>query len=724
MASQRHQVNRQIETLLVLTSQEKTEDGAASSNTKFTVHLNNSSKTHAIRAAHLLHAHIPNMFDNVRGSGNTFTLTMTSYVYGTSTQYTLTIPNGYYSLTELITAFNQAAQQYGLQVAHNPALAPPLNERLTMTFTPALETISTDLVSNYSNFTEVTTLPGPSNPVVSLPHESLPDNAGYVGMWMTVKEQVKFKGIQTIDYGPDTASIPATGTFAKWTGYVNDTTNGTPGYGTLTSSNNGLHSKAVDGVFSTSYLSAWAGTNNAYDAATGAYLQTTSTDVIANYGGLGYTAQPVLGEWVQFKFPEEVVINELKPYATQANEFTFAGSMDGIQWYYLTAGTGAQDNGVPPPNLASYSFNGTRVRYVRFIITNASNFTGGIDQYEKARVQELEMYVSAPYRRTHYHAIYRLDYHDPAYGNVFNRPSEIDRVDALDPANAAFVTQTQLKIFRTEEVSREGNVATHQEVDFSTGEPLDFSDPAYTLEPGYYYIVSKPPVDSIGQPLREGTWAINLAADENHTYAGVDTLIAQTEYEGDMGGGQVSETGIKIALGMGSQSTLGPIIYPYLIANYQLERTGFPTGTIQSSTAGRSYDLLTSTLGFSNNIGIMVNGQAITASLPFNLNGPDAVLLNSQCIAEGHGVGCGGGDGSKLEQNIIDMVSLRDTPRGQHAWYQPYDTASNLIRYRHSNDISRVDIEVTDTEGQRLTLPPNYHVVLVLRLIGELLDGV
>lgn len=716
--------NRLSEVLLVLSSQEKTGEGN-SSNTNFSVHLNNSSKTHAIRAAHLLHAHIPNMFNNVREYGNTFTLTYTSIKSGnTIAQHTVTIPSAYYSLTELITAINQVVGQYGLQVSHNPALAPPLNERLGVVFTPTFdETIHTNLVSNYANFSEPLSQPTPSNPVIHLPGGSLPDHNGYLGQWFTVKERTKFSGVQTIDYGPDTASIPASGTFAKWSQLLTVENNGTPGYGYATESNiwNNTAYRAFDGIYFNHpspqpWLSKWYSSAGQYDNTTGEYLAGVSTTI---------GPMSVAGEYVQFKFPYEVLMSELRIYAEYAQGFTLAGSMDGSQWYYLTESSG-QDHLIPPPSLATYTLpSPTRVRYIRLIVTNALNYTGTSDGNGRCVVNELEMYVSAPIQRTHFHAIYRLDYHDPAYGEAATRPSEIHRIDAQNPVNAAYVTETLVKEFRTVEASREGNVATHQEVNyFDATIPLDFSDPAYTLEPGYYYIASTLPHRDFDQPIPEGMWAISLTADTLYaqTYTGTEDAAVKSLYTEDTSGGQVTDPSVKIALGFLSNQTVGNVAYPYLLANYQLVQENVPYGTIQSNTAEESYDLLTSMMGFSNNTKLP-SGETITAPLPYNLNGPDAVLLNSQRIAEGHGVGCGAGDGAKLDQNIIDMVSLRDTPRGQYAWYQPSDTVSSLIRYRHSNDISRLDIQLTDIEGMKLTLPSNYHVSLVLRLIGELLSG-
>jgi hypothetical protein len=149
--------------------------------------------------------------------------------------------------------------------------------------------------------------------------------------------------------------------------------------------------------------------------------------------------------------------------------------------------------------------------------------------------------------------------------------------------------------------------------------------------------------------------------------------------------------------------------------------------TLVSPTAGRQDDLLTQVLGMKNQSTFIstATSPTITAKAPnpCNTEGPQNVFISSRCFAEGNGIGTGAGIGQKVDQNIIDMIPLNDVFRGRYGWYQPKEAIYNLVRYKHHKDISRVDIELTDSEGKIMALPDNYHVTIVLRLHYNLMGN-
>jgi hypothetical protein len=401
--------------------------------------------------------------------------------------------------------------------------------------------------------------------------------------------------------------------------------------------------------------------------------------------------------------------------SSNGKQYVIAGSLDGENWFQLASVTNGDK--ITPTDLL---LPPTRLRYVRIIIKSTWEVAGGSAANKSAKVTDCKLYVSEPFRRVRNHAIYRLDYLDPAFGNVALRPSETDRIATFDPANANAVTLTQIlrqsfpynHSFRSEEVSRSGNVATHQFVDLN-GLPYD---PNIILDPGYYYIADD--YNDI-----EGAWAFRLDQDfGTFRLSGDDNLWMQSEYTGDPL--QFAASGLKLVAHDFNGSQLDPDYVPnFVFTNYKFVGATYRTAMISTTTADRDGDLLTGVMGVGNNT-VLTAGMSVAAPSPFKLSGPDAVLLNSTRIAQGNAVGGGGGDGSKLDQNVIDMISMRHTPRGQYAWYQPADTVGSLIRYPFNNDISTIDFEITDTHGRPLTLPPNYHVTVVMRLISQLLDGV
>jgi len=686
--------NRRKEFTLVVTSQERSVQGT---NTRFSVHLNNSSKTQNVVAAHLLHAHVPQMFDNVRAGSNTFTITMTSTVTGEATSYTITTPPAYYSLAELITAFNNAMTPYNIQVVHDPSLH-LMSERLMLQYTPTPEVASLAVVDEFNQIWGATAFPPDNLTFVS--KDTITTNGGALGLWFTVKKKTKLNGVQSINPGIDTSNIPTEAdiTYALHPA-VTAATDGITGIVTSSTNNN---NSSVWGPFDKltgfSASSVWISGGGLYDPTTRLYLGSVFTEV----DGVDQYC-----EWVQLQFMSDYLVKSANVQVSNTSgpaSFVIAGSRDGVTWFTLheeTAGSNAT---------TTYTFSAAkRARFVRLIVRESEDTSG------RALWSTCDLSVAEPFRQVWEHNLYRLNYLDPDFGNVSLRPSETDRIAALNPANASQITQTLVTDFRTEELSRAGNVATHQFID-SNG---DAYDPNIILEPGYYFVIDNH--NSV-----EGGWAFDVDGDASGSLNGQISGWAQSSYTGDSDW-QTIRSDLKLALGAGEQATTGPIIHPYVFTNYTLEPFTFKTATLTSDKAGKDGDLLTSVMGVTDNTTLASDdgsSAVVTTTSPLNLNGPDAVLLNSACFAGSNSIGAGDGDGFKLETRVVDMVTMRGTPRGQYTWYQPADASASLIRYPYSKDITNIDFEITDTHGRPLSLPPNYHVTVVMRLIHEALDGV
>jgi hypothetical protein len=685
--------NRRKEFTLVVTSQERSIQGT---NTHFSVHLNNSSRTQNVVAAHLLHAHVPQMFDNVRAGNNTFTVTMASTVTGEATKYTITIPTAYYSLAELITAFNNAMTPYNIQVVHDPSLH-LMSERLMLQYTPTPEVASLAVVDEFNQIWGATF---PPENLTFVPKDTITTNGGALGLWFTVKKKTKLNGVQSINPGIDTSNIPTEAdiTYAPHPA-VTAATDGITGI--VTSSTIFGTTNNVWGPFDKSYgfhsSSIWNSGSGLYDPTTRLYLGSVFTEV---------DGVDIYGEWVQLQFMSDYLVKSAYVQVSNTSgptSFVIAGSRDGGKWFTLHEETAASHY------QTTYTFSAAkRARFVRLIVRESEDTIG------RALWSTCDLSVAEPFRQVWEHDLYRLDYLDPDFGNVSLRPSETDRIAALDPANASQITQTLVADFRTEELSRAGNVATHQFID-SNG---DAYDPNIILEPGYYFVIDNH--NSV-----EGGWAFDVDIDWGGSLNGQNSGWAQSSYTGDLAW-ETIRSDLKLALGAGEQATTGPIIYPYVFTNYTLEPFTFKTATLTSDNAGEDGDLLTSVMGVADNTTLASdeNGSSVTTPSPFNLNGPDAVLLNSVCFASSNSIGAGSGDGFKLDTRVVDMVTMRGTPRGQYTWYQPADASANLIRYPYSKDITNIDFEITDTHGRPLHLPANYHVTVVMRLIQESLDGV
>jgi hypothetical protein len=124
--------------ILRISSHEKTE--SSESNTNFTVNYSNDDATSSITRLILKSIDIPNVFYNINNGNNKFT-------YRTGVLNTITIPEGQYTLDELITALESQTTSIGMTIALSP-----LTKKLIFTFTSAAEMLS---VSDGNNMGDV-----------------------------------------------------------------------------------------------------------------------------------------------------------------------------------------------------------------------------------------------------------------------------------------------------------------------------------------------------------------------------------------------------------------------------------------------------------------------------------------------------------------------------------------------------------------------------------------
>lgn len=208
--------NRRDETLLVVTSREKTSEGGAT-NTEFAVHLNNNSKTNGITAAHLNHATIPNMFDNMREGLNTINVTLSGHPNTPDIIHKLTIPAKYYAtVDEIHTAVNTAATDAGLSLTmsnqgsghtfwtHN-------SERISREANPIDFLAKIQWVNASENgapFTVAGTIP---------PGET---EVPVCSMFLTVKEQIDLTEAAMVSYGPDFDGVTGRTCILKVTRFI------------------------------------------------------------------------------------------------------------------------------------------------------------------------------------------------------------------------------------------------------------------------------------------------------------------------------------------------------------------------------------------------------------------------------------------------------------------------------------------------------------------------
>jgi hypothetical protein len=164
---------------------------------------------------------------------------------------------------------------------------------------------------------------------------------------------------------------------------------------------------------------------------------------------------------------------------------------------------------------------------------------------------------------------------------------------------------------------------------------------------------------------------------------------------------------------------------------YQGNPNNFPTDSnwqFTSPTADDPHDLLTSILGISNGFLLPINlyqpdaSARLQAPLPYNTNPLQNVYVTSTALGESNAIGIANNIGTKIDQNVLEVVPICTTPRGQYHVHEPQDPLLTFNRFFHKKNLTVFDIQITDLYGRVLRLPSNFHVVIVLRLYIQLMN--
>ena len=328
-----------------------------------------------------------------------------------------------------------------------------------------------------------------------------------------------------------------------------------------------------------------------------------------------------------------------------------------------------------------------------------------------------------PFNNTEYMSLgelHKFDYTGTStkFGHNAYRPHQQDEIELVEDPSLP-LTKTLLKTAGIRRWHRIDNVLDGV-IDGLAGGTNSLN---WLLDPGLYTWTTQ---DIIQEPAAV-RFMPDISKDNTNIWNGVDNSFLQANYPYiDVDPWVLSDPGLELATS--DVVSTEPIPFVYSILELVLQPNAFESISISSPTAGQVGDLLTQIMGFTQNV---EGAPAVpddppvfnVADAQMNISGPAEVFIKSQSFAEANAIGGGDGDGVKLDQNIIDMVPLNATARGEYKWYQPKTAAMSLIRYKHKKNVSRVDIELTDINGRVLTLPSNYHLTMMLRLTHESLDG-
>ena len=110
-----------------------------------------------------------------------------------------------------------------------------------------------------------------------------------------------------------------------------------------------------------------------------------------------------------------------------------------------------------------------------------------------------------------------------------------------------------------------------------------------------------------------------------------------------------------------------------------------------SPTADDPADLLTTVMG-------AVDGHAVTLeyrepasdtvqllSFPYNLQPLQNVYVTSTTLGEANAIGTSFGNGNKIDTNVLEVVPVVGTERGQHVVHEPQDPMLTFIRFPYKS---------------------------------------
>lgn len=96
---------------------------------------------------------------------------------------------------------------------------------------------------------------------------------------------------------------------------------------------------------------------------------------------------------------------------------------------------------------------------------------------------------------------------------------------------------------------------------------------------------------------------------------------------------------------------------------------------------------------------------------PWNLNQLQYVQIHSPELASTHGMDAG----ANTTINLLETVSLNDTPFGGVAYKQSNDDELHEIIYDDQRVLQQVRIKLRDSDGNILSLPDNHHCTIMVK---------
>lgn len=148
------------------------------------------------------------------------------------------------------------------------------------------------------------------------------------------------------------------------------------------------------------------------------------------------------------------------------------------------------------------------------------------------------------------------------------------------------------------------------------------------------------------------------------------------------------------------------------------------TNVLVSSGAGAAFTMpvslqyeaggLLEMLGFTANVAITAFDTNSTSNVPRNIGGVRQVFIHSRRLGHGNSMHYDG-----RTNNVIETIDLSSTPYGSVAMKQIDDPVVNMISFHTQEELSDVDIYLTDERMRPLTLAKNQPFDIVIRVLHK-----
>ena len=159
--------------------------------------------------------------------------------------------------------------------------------------------------------------------------------------------------------------------------------------------------------------------------------------------------------------------------------------------------------------------------------------------------------------------------------------------------------------------------------------------------------------------------------------------------------------------------------HTYTSPNIGLLQVRQPTGAPQTTitlpaTISVQSGSLSSTLGYTEDVTITAQNVWVPGQHNRNLAGPRMLLLHSRRLGHGN---CIHSDGQS--SNVIESIDLGGTPYGGLASKIIAESAASMITFDGEEELSDVDVFVTDERLRKLVMGPNNRIDLMFRAIHK-----